>query len=726
MLPPFRAREALETVALRSSNTLPRGDREMKIKYLPLKFLQERAPDGEGNNVANPLLGSHDHTMVRLTPNSYGDGQGTMLLRTLPNGDPNPNWIEPRAISNKVMAQPKDAQGNDIDIPNSYDVNEFFQFFGQFLTHDVAEVPFGGPPTIFPLPPNVLDDGLVFPFGRTPGTVTDAAGVKQQTDDETSFLDLSQVYGHNDAQLALLRENGSAKLLTGPGDMLPTNQLVSDHHGIAIFNDPNNPATPSIQTILFENFPAAFGPNHFALGDNRGNQNASLLTHHLMWVRNHNYQVDKLEKMFPTWSDDQIFNAARALNEAEWQNVVYTEYLTKLLGEGAISKYDGYDPSVDPAVINEWTTVAFRFGHDQSNNQFATLSEGGSSTGLFTLAQSFALGNAATAIRTSGAMDDWVRGQLSAHTQEIDGKVVDGNRNLLFGIGGPANPSGPLDLEVLDILRGRDHGVGNYLTLYAGLFGNQAGFNQYDSFEEFAARNGLDAATLLALKEVYKNDIGLADSIVMGLLEKPDGTGMLGETFAYLTVLQFENIRDGDRQFYLEQFKYNPLLIKEIESTSLADIIARTTDIGYVYHDAFAAHTRKGGTNAGESLDGTAKKDLLIALGGNDTVKAGDGADDIWAGKGNDRVWGGTGADHFIFEKQSGKDVIYDFNVAEDMLDVSALGLSGALSALLAIQTKTGVTIHLGGGASVELVGVKKNQLTSDNFIFDHDTAWLV
>ena len=687
----------------------------MKLKYLSLKFLEERASDGHGNNVANPTWGTADHEMVRVTPNSYTDGLSGFIARG------QPGFIDPRAVSNAVMAQPKDANGKDLDIPNSFGINEFFQFFGQFLTHDVAESRFApnGPPSLL-IGPVGGDDGLVFPLFRTP-TESAPGTVREQQDDETAFLDLSQVYGRHEAVTNLLREKDSAKLLTGPDNMLPTYQLISDHHGVAVGavqnGDPND-----LATIIHEDFAAPFSADHYAVGDNRANQNAALLTHHLMWVRNHNYHVDQLEKMFPKWTDDEIFTAARALNEAEWQNVVYTEYLTKLLGEGAISKYQGYDPTVDPSIINEWTTVAFRFGHDQSNNEFATLNEAGGSTGLFTLAASFGLGATAQAIRTNGQMDDWVRGQLSAHTQEIDGKVVEGNRNLLFGVGNPANT---LDLEVFDIMRGRDHGVGNYLVLYQGLFGNRPGFNQYDDFQEFATRNGLDDATRDALISVY-GTIDKADSIVMGLLEKPEGTGMLGETFAYLTVLQFENIRDGDRQFYLEQFKHNPLLIKEIESTSLADIIARTTGIEHVYHDGFAAHTRKAGTDAGETLDGTGKADLLIALGGNDTIKAGAGADDIWAGKGNDKIWGGADADHFIFEKKSGKDVIYDFNVHEDVLDLSALGPTAALSALLALPSKNGVVIHLAQGSSIELVGVKKNQLTADNFIFDDNAAWLV
>ena len=685
----------------------------MKFKYLSLKYLEEREADGVGNNIANPEWGAKDHQMIRVTPNSYTDGKGAFIPKTIA-GQPNPNWIEPRDISNKVMAQPKDANGKDIDIPNSFGVNEFFQFFGQFLTHDIAEAALNGTEAL--VGPNAVV-GLPFPFVRTPSPL-DENGVRQQTTDETSFLDLSQVYGHNDTILNLLREDGSARLLTGgaDGNMLPTFNEVALHHGVAVAD---------VRVALLGTFPGAFNPEQFAVGDNRGNQNASLLTHHLMWVRNHNYHVDQLEKMFPSWTNEEIFEAARALNEAEWQNVVYTEYLTKLLGEGAIDAYAGYDPSVDPSVINEWTTVAFRFGHDQSNNEFKTLNETGGSTGLFTLAASFQLGNAAQAIRNSGQMDDWVRGQLAVHTQEIDGKVVEGNRNLLFGIPGP-NGLPIVDLEVFDIMRGRDHGVGNYLTLYAGLFGNKPGFNQYDSFEEFASRNDLDSATLAALKDVYKDNIANADSIVMGLLEKPHGTGMLGETFAFLTVMQFENLRDGDRQFYLERFKNNPLLIEEVENTSLTDIIARTTGIDHIYHDAFAAHTRKAGTDASETLDGTDKADLLIALGGNDTIKAGAGNDDIHAGRGNDKIWGGAGADHFVFDKKSGRDTIYDFDVTKDVIDLSALGLSGVLSSLLTINTQAGVKIFLTATDTIDLIGVKKSQLTSDNFIFDDQASWLV
>ncbi len=47
-------------------------------------------------------------------------------------------------------------------------------------------------------------DGLPFPLRRTPSDI-DSEGVRQQINEETSFLDLSFVYGNNQARLDLAR-----------------------------------------------------------------------------------------------------------------------------------------------------------------------------------------------------------------------------------------------------------------------------------------------------------------------------------------------------------------------------------------------------------------------------------------------------------------------------------------------------------------------------------------
>lgn len=53
----------------------------------------------------------------------------------------------------------------------------------------------------------------------------------------------------------------------------------------------------------------------------------------------------------------------------------------------------------------------------------------------------------------------------------------------------------------------------------------------------------------------------------------------------------------------------------------------------------------KGTVKTGQTINGTANDDHIVALGGNDTIFGGAGNDHINAGAGNDNVWGGLGDD---------------------------------------------------------------------------------
>ncbi|WP_210490842.1 peroxidase family protein [Microvirga antarctica] len=632
-----------------------------------------RDPTGIGNNIANPLWGSAGDFYVRVTPDSYLDGAGQMSLTPIP-----------RVISDQILAQPKDGFGNDVNLPNAAETNEFFQFFGQFLTHDVAEA--AGSPSV-DAPVNLA--GLPFPFIRTPFTLVN--GVRQQQTTETSFLDLSTVYGVNQTMLDLLRDdvNGvqGARLLTSGDseDLLPTFAQVAADSGQTI--DQVRTINNGLTAL------GGFAPTLFVTGDDRTNQSAALLTHHTLWAREHNWQVDRLAQEFPSWTQEQLFQAARAITEAEWQHIVYSEYLPKLLGAGAVGAYTGYKSDVNPSVINEWTTVAFRFGHDQSSNVLDILAENGTSNGAFTLAQSFELANASNAIRNGASLDEWVRGQLAHQTQEIDGKVVEGNRNLLFGQSNGNGTGASIDLTVLDTQRGRDHGVGDYNTLRAGL-----GLSTYTSFDTFAAENGVDSATLAALKLVYANDITKLDSIIGGLLERHVSGSQLGVTFTDLTSKQFENLRDGDRFYYENRLSGETSLLNEIKSTSLADIIGRTSGITYVYHDAFASHQRIGGTEGGESLNGTSKKDLMMGYGGDDAASGGNGDDDLHGGAGHDSLFGGAGSDWLDGEAD---DDILEGGAGADRID----GGAGNDTASYAGSTAVAIDLAAGTASSGDATG---------------------
>ncbi len=702
-----------------------------KLPYFSLRDLDARDPSGHNNdgdgNDANDS-GVHDGTFLRFT-NSYLDGIGSMRT-DLPAA---------RDVSDAVMNQ------GTQDIPNSFGVNEYFQFFGQVLTHDIAEAATGasGDPPIFVA-------GLPFPITRTPYELE--GGVRQQINEETSFLDLSMVYGNKQELLDLVRADTvdkygnkieSAKLLLGADELLPTIQEVANHHGISafevlkIFTAPGfgglpNPFPTGANAGLTDaqieaSIAGTYEQNYFA-GDNRVNQTPLLISQQTIWAREHNYQVDKLTPYAQKygWTQDQLFEAARAITEAEWQKVVYKEYLPKLIGEHALDAYTGYDKNVDPSIINEFTTVAFRFGHDQSSQTQQPLDEFGNPAtpgGLtvFTLATAFIAG--ANGARTAEDLDAWIRGQLSAYTQEIDGLVVDGNRNTLFGIGANGAPV-TADLEVFDIMRARDHGVASYNQLREAM-----GLSTYSSFEEYALDNGIDVNSqrFIDLKNVYGDDIGKLDAIIGGLLEEKYYDSQLGETFTKIIAYQFENLRDGDQLYYENRFAGDPKLLAEIEGTSLADILARTTGIDYIYRDAFAAHNRISDTDG--TIDGSDTKDLAIGTdlndvlrtyGGSDDVYAGAGNDYILAGHGNDWIWTGQGRDVVIVVKYSGNDVIKDFSVREDKLDLTDYGIDTWREAKQLIKKGSdGLVIKIDNDNSIELVGVKA--LSKSNFIFDSD-----
>jgi len=704
-----------------------------------------RAPDGSGNNIGGQAFSEY----IRITANSYADGKSGMLLPHTPTG-PFPTIFgpvftnydgpaaRPRDISDVILKQPKDASGNDIETPNSFGVNENFQFFAQFATHDMTQGALGsaaaaGRANAPPGVPNVdiiSLDGLPFPFSRTDANI-DAQGVRQQVTEETSFLDLSQVYGSNQAMLDLLRDNNdTAKLVIHQGNMLPTVADVAANSGLTV-----DAAATTLRL--------GANPNNYATGDQRANQTPMLLTYHTIMVREHNRLVEEIRQKHADWTVDEVFNAARALNEAQWQSIVYQEYLPKLLGSSAIDAYSGYKSGVNPGASNEWATVGFRFGHDQSSETDLRVSEDGNVVATVKLGDAFRLAGGTTAFGSSNSatdpaqsvqLDEYVRGLTQRVSQEIDGKVADSNRNALFGITLPDGTPVTVDLEAFDIQRGRDHGVDNLNHLREGL-----GLKPYNNVDQFVGQNNtgnlLGQAARAALKGVYGNDINTVDSAVAGLLEKNVKGSMLGETFHLLTVDQFERTRDGDQQFYLNRFKDNPDLIKEIEGTTLADLIMRNTNTT-VYHDAFRTYNRTTGDGgsgrdlvlgsaAADTRKGGANDDDLYGFGSSDRLNGGDGGDLVNGGLGDDILTGDKGSDTFIFKGACGKDVITDFEKNKDRIDLSDYHLTFADVRAHAQTSGNNVVIDIGaahGGAAgvdtVTLTNARLAQMDASYFLF--------
>jgi peroxidase len=101
----------------------------------------------------------------------------------------------------------------------------------------------------------------------------------------------------------------------------------------------------------------------FAAGDVRAQENPDLTALQVLFVREHNYQVDQLHEEHPNWSGDRLYETAKAITTAEMVNITYSEFLPHLLGKDAIEPYHGYDPTVDARITEEFAGAAFRFGH---------------------------------------------------------------------------------------------------------------------------------------------------------------------------------------------------------------------------------------------------------------------------------------------------------------------------------------------------------------------------
>ncbi len=105
-----------------------------------------------------------------------------------------------------------------------------------------------------------------------------------------------------------------------------------------------------------------------AAGDVRSTEHDALFIVQTLFLRNHNRLAQMLARALGangggTPSDDALYEAARALNIAEYQSIVFNEYLPTMLGNTAPGAYTGYNPQLNPTVSNEFASAAFRLGH---------------------------------------------------------------------------------------------------------------------------------------------------------------------------------------------------------------------------------------------------------------------------------------------------------------------------------------------------------------------------
>ncbi len=326
----------------------------------------------------------------------------------------------------------------------------------------------------------------------------------------------------------------------------------------------------------------------FVTGDSRGNENIELTVLQALFLDNHNLIASELQQENPTWSDEQLFQEARKLNIAEYQSIVYNEWIPAVLGPNALPAYTGYNPNVNATIANEFSTVAFRFGHSLLSGDVERQGNNGQPVAAdVPLAEDFfdpsilngqglpstidpVTGLATTSI---GAV---LKGDADGDAQAEDVEVINEVRDLLFNEVVPGVGGGQ-DLIALDIERGRDHGIGSYNQVRVAL-----GLPAVTSFAQITSNVQVQDE----LQEAYGN-VNNIDAFEGGLAEDPVAGSDVGPLFQTIMVDQFLSLRNGDRFFYLnEQFSPSEEAILQHGNT-LAKVIEANTGITNLQSDVF-------------------------------------------------------------------------------------------------------------------------------------------
>lgn len=148
------------------------------------------------------------------------------------------------------------------------------------------------------------------------------------------------------------------------------------------------------------------------------------------------------------------------------------------------------------------------------------------------------------------------------------------------------------------------------------------------------------------------------------------------------------------------------------------------------------------GTSGADRIVGRGDRDHIVGLAGDDELKGGDGADRLEGGDGSDRLQGGggddvlvggkgddiligwAGADTFAFGPGSGRDIVKDFAIGADTIDLTAWeGLGYETLMARSIQAGDHAVLNFADGSRITLERISLDDLGIGNFRLSPDTA---
>jgi peroxidase len=163
---------------------------------------------------------------------------------------------------------------------------------------------------------------------------------------------------------------------------------------------------------------------------------------HTLFMREHNRIAGQLQQINPGWDDERLYQEAKRVVNAQWQHIVYNEFLPMLLGETYMNSYGlwpltsgfsaDYRDDFDPRATNEFAAAAFRVGHtfiprlveavalvQFGNNRGQTLSRQNLRNLFFNI----------DGLRTANGVDEMISGITLGPAQAPDDNFVEDVRN---------------------------------------------------------------------------------------------------------------------------------------------------------------------------------------------------------------------------------------------------------------------------------------------------------
>ncbi len=153
-----------------------------------------------------------------------------------------------------------------------------------------------------------------------------------------------------------------------------------------------------------------------------------------------------------------------------------------------------------------------------------------------------------------------------------------------------------------------------------------------------------------------------------------------------------------------------------VDAGGTLDVEAPISNTGLVNEDVFENAIETDVLSSIENVIGSDDGDVIIGSDFENFLAGAEGDDLIDGAGGDDILSGGEGIDTFRFSSENGNDVVTDFELGVDLIQLSDFGPDFDLSDSIS-QDGQDAVLSFSGDNSVRLEGIEASQITEDDFV---------